>query len=153
MGKKRHNLSFSIGDQLWPRWSEYTGGHSLSAGHREVSFEGGIQMKYKHGIVETRQISHSFVQPALIQASAVEQNLNKWITQFIHLEAVLFQSSRTDMYSLNTVPAHKNISFKNMLGHICPVKSIYMHYPGLFNAIPKMALYLSDNNSSAYNEK
>lgn len=36
------------------------------AGHREVSFEGEIQMKYKHGIVETRQISHSFVQPALI---------------------------------------------------------------------------------------
>lgn len=35
-------------------------------GHREVSFEGEIQMKYKHGIVETRHISHSFVQPALI---------------------------------------------------------------------------------------
>lgn len=36
------------------------------SGHGEVSFEGEIQMKYKHGIVETRQISHSFVQPALI---------------------------------------------------------------------------------------
>lgn len=35
-------------------------------GHGEVSFEGEIQMKYKHGIVETRQISHTFVQPALI---------------------------------------------------------------------------------------
>lgn len=39
---------------------------AVLAGQKEVSFEGEIQMKYKHGIVETRQISHSFVQPALI---------------------------------------------------------------------------------------
>lgn len=35
-------------------------------GHKKVSFEGDIHMKYKHGIVKTRQISHSFIQPALI---------------------------------------------------------------------------------------
>lgn len=39
---------------------------TVPTGHREVSFEGKIQMKYKHDIVETRQIFHSFVRPALI---------------------------------------------------------------------------------------
>lgn len=36
------------------------------AGHSKVNFEREIHMKYKHGIVKTRQISHSFIQPALI---------------------------------------------------------------------------------------
>lgn len=71
-------------------------------GHREVSFEGKIQLKYKHGIVETRQISHSSVQPALIYASAVVHNLNKGIGRFIHLEAVVF-------WSLLTVKSKCNI--------------------------------------------